>query len=114
MDPKVLKIPEENERPGKTTASARKKLVAADYNKDRSKYEWKVFNRTLVGECAGDHEFEYLLHIKEDGERERTPFIRCGLTKCKVGNIEAQLIESYVNKNIISLYGTYGKKSGWH
>ena len=86
-----LKIPEENERPGKTTASARKKLIAADYNKNRSKYEWQVFTRTLGGEYAGDHDFEHLLIIQKDGEKERTNYIRCGLTKCKVGSIESQL-----------------------
>ena len=74
----VLKIPEENERPGKTTPSSRKKLIAADYNKNRRKYEWQVFTKNIFGEYAGSHDFEHLIEITKDGTRERTNFIRHG------------------------------------
>ena len=84
-----------------------------DYNKNRRKYEWQVFTNNIVGEYAGSHDFEHLIEITKDGTRERTNFIRCGLTKCKVGNIESQLIELYVNKNSVLPCGTYVRKSGW-
>ena len=93
MEVTVLKIPENNQKPGRGSTNLRKKEIAADYNKNKDKFEWQIFTKTLTGECAGDHEFLHLMAIKENGVKEKTNFIRCNHTKCKIGSIADQLIE---------------------